>query len=83
MNQIPRRILTGSFNIVLKRSNTPSTAIPTNRNGSKSSQIIGYKTKTSKAKGQQKRSSNNHKMIFIFVPCYRGERYMNPKHHQV
>jgi hypothetical protein len=33
-------------------SNTPSTAIPSNLNGSKSSQSSGYRQSASKAKGQ-------------------------------
>jgi hypothetical protein len=45
---------TGNKNIAASKAKTPFTAMPTMRNGSMSSQTIGYNTKASKAIGQHK-----------------------------
>jgi hypothetical protein len=51
--------------IDFKRPNTPSTAIPSNMNGSKINQTMGYNINARTARGQQKINSNIHAMNVI------------------
>jgi len=53
--------------IARSSENTPSTAIPTRRNGIDKSQTIGHKTNARIATGQQTTSSRTHKRNLIIV----------------
>jgi hypothetical protein len=69
----PLRTLAGSVMIVLNRSNTALTVIPTRRNGRRRSQIIGYKMSPKIARGQQNtskisQSRNLINMVSSFEP---------------
>src|SRR5580692_4867995 len=57
----PRKIRAGRKKIDLRNNRTPSTAIPTIRNGRRISQTKGYSTSASSARGQQKKSRMHHK----------------------
>ncbi len=60
-----RKILNGSNIIVFSTSKTTSIAKPNNLKGNKNNQIIGYKTKTNIAKGNDKKAKINHKINVI------------------
>ena len=53
--------------IARSNENTPSTAIPTSRNGIDNSQTIGHNTNARIASGQQTTSSRSHKRNLIIV----------------
>lgn len=63
----PRKIRAGRNNIPRSNSRTPSTAIPTIRNGSKISQTNGYSSKASKASGQHSTSKMHHSRNFTIA----------------
>jgi len=67
--------------IVLIKARIPSTAIPSIRNGSRSSQTIGYKTSASKAMGQHSISRISHRrnVNTSYLPY---DKYLNPAHLQ-
>lgn len=51
---------------------TPSTAIPTNLNGSRSSHTIGYMSNANNASGQQITNKMHHRMnVSIGVPFFK------------
>lgn len=52
----PRNNRTGSIKSAVRRPRTPSTAIPTRRNGKRSNHTIGYSTSASRASGQHSRN---------------------------
>ena len=54
--------------IVRTNSSAPSTAIPSNRNGSNSSHTIGYSTRASKARGQHRTSRMHQSRKPIHAP---------------
>ncbi len=55
----------GNITIARKNTNTPSTAIPTSRNGNVSSQKMGYKISANSASGQHNTSKISHNKNFI------------------
>ena len=73
-------------------SSTPPTATPTIRNGSSSSQTIGYKISATSAKGQHRINSKHHNRNVSMglrgairrkteeVPEWSGRRDSNPRH---
>jgi hypothetical protein len=63
----PFKILAGNKIKARRVSNTPSTAIPTRRNGNDNSQHNGYKIMAISASGQQKMNSNSQSKRVIMV----------------
>ncbi len=63
----PPNTLAGSMMTARSNSNTPSTAIPSSRNGSAISHTIGHSTKARIASGQQTTSNKTHKRKLIIV----------------
>ena len=63
--------------MIMARSNakTPSSAMPTRRNGSEINQTIGQSSNASMASGQQVTHSNNHSSSFTMTqPAPAGRR---------
>ena len=59
--------LAGSRMMARSNSNTPSTAIPNNRNGRAISQTIGHNRSAMIASGQQSTNKRTHKRKLIIV----------------
>lgn len=63
-------IFAGRFNIAFIKSKTPSIAIPTNLNGIRISQMNGYVSNKTSAKGQQRTNKMNQRIIFMITPKF-------------
>lgn len=57
----------GSVSSAQTNSSTPPTAIPITRNGSKSSQTIGYNTRAIRATGQEITNKRHHSRNVIII----------------
>jgi hypothetical protein len=60
-----RRTDDGSKTTARTNPSAPSTAIPSNRNGKRKSQTIGYRTSAARASGQQSTTRMSHNKNFV------------------